>query len=466
MNPPERVERVPLKRAVVWALCLLAYPMSAPAYGADGRVKLDTALANPIVLADGPQKTYLKVALTGGDITATERAPVNIALVLDRSGSMAGERMARAKDALVAAINRLGPRDVVSVVVYDTTVRVLVPATRLRDREAVIRSVRDIDTGDRTALFAGVAKGAGEVRKFLERTRVNRVILVSDGLANVGPGSPAELGDLGRSLGSELISVTTIGIGQGYNEDLLVKLAANSDGNHAFAESPEALAAIFGREFSDVLSVVAQQVRIRIRLAPRVRPIRVLGHSGEVIGQEVWVDLNSIYSHQEKYAVLEVEIPEGPAGSQREVAEVLVDYADLLDNARPNLKQSVRVAYAASAGEVDTNINPDAMNSATFQVINDNIERAIELRDRGDKAKALELIEYNFRHGENNFVGDGDDFAEIYGANVRALNAVADDAYWGKGGRKTVREDVHRNATQQADYRSLSAVRAEEKESQ
>ena len=113
---------------------------------------------------------------------------------------------------------------------------------------------------------------------------MNRVILLSDGQANVGPKSATELGELGMSLGKEGISVTTIGLGAGYNEDLMANLAGYSDGNHAFVENAEDLVRIFNYEFGDVLSVVAQDLVIRIQLMDGVRPMRLLGRDGEILG--------------------------------------------------------------------------------------------------------------------------------------------------------------------------------------
>ena len=104
---------------------------------------------------------------------------------------MQGEKIAKAKDAAIAAIGRLGTEDIVAVVAYDSTVQVIVPATKLSDKESVIQQVRRIEAGGSTALFAGVSKGADELRKFLDKNRVNRVVLLSDGLANVDPNPPA-----------------------------------------------------------------------------------------------------------------------------------------------------------------------------------------------------------------------------------------------------------------------------------
>src|SRR4029450_1790476 len=90
--------------------------------------------------------------------------------------------------------------------------------------------------------------GAAAVRKFLDRQRVNRIILLSDGQANVGPSSPGDLGNLGASLIKEGISVTTLGLGLDYNEDLMTQLARRSDGNHYFIENSSDLARRFGYE--------------------------------------------------------------------------------------------------------------------------------------------------------------------------------------------------------------------------
>ena len=194
----------PLLPVLFFAAVTAAPAVSAP-------VALQVGLSNPFLEAGRPQVTYLRVGLTGQVLErSTDRAPGNIAIVLDRSGSMQGEKIERAKEAALLAIDMLDERDIVSVLSYSDTVQVMVPATRVSDRHAIRSMIRRVQADGNTALFAGVSRGAREVRKFLDRDRVNRVILLSDGLANVGPGSPGALGDLGASLKREGISVTTI----------------------------------------------------------------------------------------------------------------------------------------------------------------------------------------------------------------------------------------------------------------
>jgi Ca-activated chloride channel family protein len=275
------------KRAAAGALLAMCAGASLAAEAASG-VRLGVGLVNPVVLAGSRQRSYLRVSLTGyAPELVAKRPPANVAIVLDRSGSMQGEKIAQAREAALVALDMLDERDVLSVVTYDDTVSVLIPATRVQDRRWIANAIRRIEPGGRTALFAGVSRGAAELRKFLHEERVNRVILLSDGLANIGPDSPGALGELGASLRKEGMSVTTIGLGLGYNEDLMVRLAASSDGNHAFVESTEDLVRIFAAEFRDILNVVAREVTVEIRCRGAVLPVRVLGRDADVVGQNV-----------------------------------------------------------------------------------------------------------------------------------------------------------------------------------
>src|SRR5678816_4638723 len=145
----------------------------------DQPVQVVASLGHPVLLAGRPAVTFLKVGLTGERKSAAYRTPANLSIVLDRSSSMEGERIAKAREAAVMLVDNLRPEDFVSVVVYSDTVEVLVPATLAADRAAITRQIRAIQSNGSTALFAGVSKGAQEVRKHLDRNRTNRVVLLS-----------------------------------------------------------------------------------------------------------------------------------------------------------------------------------------------------------------------------------------------------------------------------------------------
>lgn len=357
------------------------------------QVGLQVAMSSPVLKAEEKQTTFLKVGLTGFKMARRgQRLPVNIALVLDKSGSMSGAKIEEARKAAIAAVQNLNANDVVSVVTYDSTVQVLVPATKLTDKGMVCQRIRSIEAGGRTALFAGVSKGAGELRKFLNREYVNRIILLSDGKANVGPTSPSELGALGKSLSKEGVTVSSLGLGLDYNEDLMVQIASQSGGNHVFIEDARNIANIFEEEFKTVLSVVAQEVAVSISVSDGVRPVRVLGNRAEINGQNVVIEVAQIYSEQEKFIVLEVEIPASPQNKPRKIADVQISYDNMLTKATDRLSGTASVNFSTDAKAVIGSINDEVLEASILLLANEKNKLATALRDNGDMKGAQQLL--------------------------------------------------------------------------
>jgi Ca-activated chloride channel family protein len=414
-------------------------------------VRLDVRLGEPVIVAGQSTRSVIKISLRGDAPAGAkkQRPALNVALVIDKSGSMGGARIEQARRAALLALDRLNDDDILSVVAYDHTVSVLVPATKVSDRDAIRRRIQGLRASGNTALFAGVSKGAEEVRKFLSEERVNRIILLSDGLANVGPSSPGELGRLGASLARDGISVTTIGLGLGYNEDLMTQLAQQSDGNHSFVEEPAELARIFDAELGDVLGVVAQRVEVTIECAPGIRPIRILGRNASIADRRVVTALNQVYDGQEKYILLEVEIPAGEAGRSRDVAKVEVDYNDL-SAARQQVAANARVRYSGSRAEVARGRDSAVLVAAATIVAAENSRRAVELRDEGKVEEARTLLQRNAatlatQAAEYNAPG-----LEAAAATNRAdAEKIDDEAEWTRQ-RKDMRQEQYRAVNQQS----------------
>ena len=362
---------------------------------ADSRqqVQLTSGLATPVLPANKSQNAYLKVSLTGFELESSQnRAPLNVAIVLDQSSSMSGTKIQQAKQAARMAIAQLDNNDIISIVTYDSTVNVLVSATKAGNKQEIYRQIDRIHARGNTALFAGTSKGGYEVRKFIDKERVNRVVLLSDGIANVGPSSPSELGQLGYALAKDGISVSTVGLGLGYNEDLMTQLADYSDGNHNFVENEADLARIFAQEFSLAKSVVAQDVDINISLNDGIVPLRIIGRDGDIIGNKVITRINQLYSRQESYVIIEVKVPSGKTGKKQEIAKISVAYDHMLTNKRLDLNDKVTVSFSDSTEEVKQSINTDAFQSAVRQVANEDRKQALILRDQGKSKEARQRL--------------------------------------------------------------------------
>ena len=353
------------------------------------RVELDRGLLS----TDTSQNVIVKVTLEAPNPPSkSERPPINLALVLDRSGSMSGQKLEKAKEAAIEALRRLGPQDLFSLIIYDHTVDTLIPAQSARNAEWIESRIRGIYAGGNTALFGGVSQGAAEIRKHIGSRYVHRIILLSDGLANVGPSTPEDLGRLGAALIKEGISVTTVGVGTDYNEDLMTRLSQNSDGNTYFVESGMDLPRIFTAELGNVLNVVAKQVNVVIECPGGVEPIRIIGRDGRIKGKTITLSLNQLYGGQEKYALVEVKVPAGKKGKEVKIADARVTYENPFTQKNESSKGSVTAAYSKDEKAIEKSANVDVKRELHLNIKAEAEEKAIEYFDAGKPAAAVNAL--------------------------------------------------------------------------
>ena len=381
-------------------------------------ITLRTELGQNAYYTEKGTKAHLRIDLEGLRQQDTERAPINIAIVIDKSGSMNGNKLEQAKEAAIMAIERLDEEDYVSVITYSDEVNVLIPARRAGDHSAFRRKIRAIRTNGRTALYAGTKRGIHELETYLDEHRVNRVILLSDGLANVGPSKPSDLERLGQQAAEKGISVTTIGLGLGFNEDLMTKLAYASDGNHAFVRYERDLVDVFNKEFGTVLSVIAQDVIIIIECADGFRPLKVMGRNAKIDGQKVQLKLNQLYAAQEKYLLLEIELDKTATEGTAPLANVKVDYRSMGHKQRVQLESAAKATFTASKQKADKSINKKVMSSVVQYVATERNEKAVALRDKGKIKEAREMLKGNATYLQQ-------EAAKLGGAYAPTLNSLA-----------------------------------------
>jgi Ca-activated chloride channel family protein len=451
-----------IPRLAIAALSLSIFALSpaatTPAFAAE--IQLQADLGHSVLSTRKSDKTYLRLSLkTLAGIKAERRPPINVALVIDRSGSMTGDRIEAAKKAAHVALDRLSADDIVSVVTYNHRVDVLAPAGRLgAARQEIERAIDKLAVDGTTALYDGTKEGGEQVQKFLSDTKVNRVVLISDGLANVGPSSPQELGELGRKLAGKGISVTTIGLGLDYNEDLMQRLASASDGNHAFVESPRQLAGIFDKEFGDALSIAAQDVTIIIECRAGFKPTRVLGREADIAGSTIKLKLNQLQADNERYVVIEMETPSGGKAGDADVADIKVEYLDLDTSARSEKQASVRARLSDDDKDVEGSINKAVLAQVTAQIATEQNEKAVELRDKGDVSGARKMLQDNAAYIKRSRETYSSGLGAVAGPSVETLSELEkkneeasrnlDGEQWNKT-RKSMRYDQHKAKVQQ-----------------
>ncbi len=290
------------------------------------RLKLETD--RDFVLTGAAKEVIVKIDLAAAPAKHRHRrTPLNLAVALDRSGSMTGAKIKKARQAAMELVDWLDHGDYFSLIAYNNQVEVIVPVQEVRNKEAIKARIAAIKPNGGTALHAGVQQAAEELQKHFSTKRINRVILLSDGLANVGPSSPAELRKLGGSLSERGIAVTTIGVGDDYNENLMSGLAEASDANYYYVKDTEKLPSIFAKELGRMLHFAAREIRIEIECPKGVKPIGFLGRPETFTGQQAMIRFSDFTPEQDRSVFLRCLVVD----TQPEIARVKVRYLDELN---------------------------------------------------------------------------------------------------------------------------------------
>ncbi|HZI31014.1 MAG TPA: VWA domain-containing protein, partial [Candidatus Binatia bacterium] len=301
-------------------------------------LKLKLVPERELLLKGTPQEVVVKIDLSAlAKKNKVRRTPLNLAVVLDKSGSMTGAKLEKTRQAAEQLVDRLTPDDIFSLVVFSDHAEVLIPAQHVEDKAELRRRIEHIRAGGSTALFAGVRMGNDQIQEYFSSKRINRVILLSDGLANVGPSSTRDLRRLGRQLAEGGVSVTTIGVGDDYNEDLMAALAEASDANYYYVQDTEKLPAIFSKELGELLQVAAREIKIEVVCPDGVKPLGFIGRPEKFENQKACVNLSQFTTGQNRYLLLRCRIN----ADKSEVARVKVNYLDELNGGTTAVEDGV-----------------------------------------------------------------------------------------------------------------------------
>ncbi len=315
----------------------------------------------PLVASPSPQIAYLLVEAQAQAVT--ERVPLNFCLVLDRSGSMQGAKLAALKEATKQVIDTLTPQDIVSIVLFDDTVQTLVPATFATDREALKAKVDAIEEAGGTAMSGGMAAGIVELRKNHDPGRVGAMLLLTDGQTW---GDEDRCRALALELARDNVRVTALGLGAEWNEKLLDDIADATGGLSDYIADPAQITTFFQHAVRTAQGTVAQDARLLLRLvrdaAPRAvyRASPVIANLGyQPIGDsEIAVRLGAIETDAPSSVVIDVMVPARDAGSFR-IAQAELHYTPV-GGSEQVIKQDILLEFVADPAQAT--YDPRVMN--------------------------------------------------------------------------------------------------------
>lgn len=238
----------------------------------------------------GPRNSYLlKIDLQGQEILAEDRQDAVLTFVIDVSGSMDREnRLGLVKQALRLLVDELRPTDDVGIVVYGSQARVILEPTSAENSEAILSAIDRLQPDGSTNAEDGLRLGYQMATQAYRPGAINRVILLSDGVANVGHTGPEAILQVIRGYVSEGITLSTVGFGMGnYNDVLMEQLADDGNGNYAYVDTLNEARRIFVENLTGTLQVIAKDAKIQVEFDPQiVRSYRLLGYENRAVADE------------------------------------------------------------------------------------------------------------------------------------------------------------------------------------
>jgi len=312
------------------------------------------------------QLVYVLIEAVPGAAMAQVEMPLNLSLVLDKSGSMQGKKIENLRQAAKLVVDRLGPDDLLSIVAFSDRKYRIADSQPVTDKDELGRKIDRIRDGGGTAISGGMAQGLFELEKGLDPGRVSRMLLLTDGQTF---GDEKQCKKIGAEAGKKGIVVHALGLGDDWNEDLLDAVAEASGGSADFIDSPDKIVPFFEMAVQSMQDTVVQNAQMILRLANGVTPRQVwqvlpmisnLGYR-PLSDRDVQVGLGELEKGQSRSLLVELLVGSRPAGTYR-LAQAEISYdVPGLGLVGEKVKADILLDFTADAVAAKE-YDPDVMN--------------------------------------------------------------------------------------------------------
>jgi Ca-activated chloride channel family protein len=360
-----------------------------------GSLSMTSRLSHPYI-TPGSTDLFVTVDVTGAEVPGSQRSPVNLALVIDRSGSMSGYKLQQAKQAARHLVGLLRNEDRLAIVHYGSDVKSLpsMPATS-SNRERMLQYIEGIWDEGGTNISAGLQAGQFQVSQARREFQVNRIILISDGQPTEGTTDEESLKQVVKNIRAEGVTVSSIGVGTDFNEDLMQAFAEYGAGAYGFLEDAGKLATIFQKDLQQATTQVARNVELSFELPSGVVLGEVLGYRSHQAGRTVRVAMPDFSAGQTERVVARVTVAGAAVGQTVNVTGLKLAYTDLMKDSAVESMASLSAMVTDRREEVLARQDKDATVYAVRARSAANLQKAAEALKGGRKAEARQLIQMN-----------------------------------------------------------------------
>lgn len=359
-------------------------------------MQVDYVLDYDVLSVERDHRVYLLAKIKAKSAPdQRKRLPLNLSVVLDRSGSMAGDKLDYVKKATQFLIRHLDSSDYFSLVTYNHEVHIEIPPRQVINKDQLSRSIEAFMAGGSTNLSGGWLQGCQLVTAHLDKQGINRTLLLTDGLANQGITEPQRLASLARQKREEGVTTTTMGVGMDFNEDLLTQMASEGGGAFYFIDNPDQTPHIFVEELQDLLKVVGQNLVISLKPSSYVEDIQQLNTYpiDYQNRQETRFRLGDLYSDELKTLMLALSIPALKTLGDIEIAQLGFEYDEIVGDRTEHRYLTFPILINVVAErESQTEPRPEVARVALILEAARAREAAIRYADKGDFQQARDRL--------------------------------------------------------------------------
>jgi len=318
------------------------------------------------------------------------RPDLNLSLVMDRSGSMEGEKMIRAREAAMFCVDQMLATDRLSVVTFDDRIEVLFPSEPVTNKQAMKDFIARVTARNSTALHEAWVRGGLTVSGSLLDQGINRVVLITDGLANVGVTNTDEIVTQAQGLFQRGVSTSTIGIGADFNEDLLMPMAQAGGGNAWHVVEPDDMKHIFQIELEGLIAQFAHTVSLSLIPADGVRVVDLLNDFE--LTETGRYRLPNLQAGSPLNIVVQLRVGAQDIGTQMRLLDLRLGFTPQEAKNAEVLKQAHTVEFATQIEVERSHVNDEVMKTVQFLMNARARNEAMKRMDRGDYAGAESVI--------------------------------------------------------------------------
>lgn len=318
--------------------------------------------------------------------------PINVAFVIDKSGSMAGyDRIESLIQSMLGLVEQLRPTDIVSLVVFNENSQVLMPAKAVGNGKLMKEMIQDIVAGGGTEIYTGLEKGFKEVLKNFDKEKANKVVLLTDGF---GSRSVSEMVTMARSYTNKGIELSCIGVGQGYNQALLSQLATVGGGMMHYVGQSKNMDEAFNAEMKSTLYPIAKNATIEVFYHDKLVFRQLYGYEHEKKGSGKFnMDINHIYPGLNKLALVHFDMNNPTRAIEKSPVRIKMSYHDYELDKQVVQEKNVKMHWMDKTGEIEFLIEKNHKKLYATAVMNRALKVMAEAHAEGNSKKGKAIVQ-------------------------------------------------------------------------